>query len=70
MPALDRFSLHGRLALVTGASRGIGQALAVGLAQAGADVIAVARTRSGLEDTAAAISGAGRLVQLLRLRRI
>ncbi|MEM8664458.1 MAG: SDR family oxidoreductase [Pseudomonadota bacterium] len=57
---LDRFDLTGRLALVTGASRGIGQALAVGLARAGADVIVTARTEAGLEDTAEAIAAAGR----------
>jgi 2-dehydro-3-deoxy-D-gluconate 5-dehydrogenase len=42
---LDLFKLDGRAALVTGASRGIGQALAYGLAQAGADIACV--TRSG-----------------------
>ncbi len=42
--------LAGRIALVTGASRGIGYALALGLAQAGAHVIATARTQAGLEE--------------------
>lgn len=56
----DRFSLAGRLALVTGASRGIGQALAVGLAEAGADIVAVARSEGGLAQTAAAVEAAGR----------
>lgn len=41
--------LAGRIAVVTGASRGIGYAAAVGLADAGAHVIAVARTQGGLE---------------------
>ncbi len=44
------FNLEGRIALVTGASRGIGYFLAKRLAKAGAHVIAVARTQGGLEE--------------------
>ena len=41
------FSLQNRVAIVTGASRGIGQAIAAGLSQAGARVIGISRTGSG-----------------------
>ena len=51
--------LKGRIALVTGASRGIGYHLAKGLAAAGAHVIAVARTQGGLEELDDDIRAAG-----------
>jgi NAD(P)-dependent dehydrogenase (short-subunit alcohol dehydrogenase family) len=53
---LDRFSLSGKRALVTGASRGIGQALAVVLAEAGADVAVTARDAGSLAETTARIA--------------
>jgi gluconate 5-dehydrogenase len=55
-----QFSLVGRRALVTGASRGIGRACAIGLAGAGADVALVARDRAALEQVAAEIRSLGR----------
>lgn len=44
---LDAFRLDGRVALVTGASQGLGQAIALGLAEAGADIIGVDRSETG-----------------------
>ena len=54
------FSLEGHHALVAGASRGIGRACAIGLAQAGADVALVARTEHALREAAAEVEAAGR----------
>nr|WP_321526285.1 glucose 1-dehydrogenase [uncultured Cohaesibacter sp.] len=62
-PFFGRFSLAGRKAIVTGASRGIGQALAVGLAEAGADLVITARQQASLKETADRIAATGRSVQ-------
>ena len=53
------FDLSGRVALVTGGSRGIGRAIALGLAQHGAKVAITARTREQLEATAGELDAAG-----------
>jgi NAD(P)-dependent dehydrogenase (short-subunit alcohol dehydrogenase family) len=55
----DAFSLEDRVAVVTGGSRGIGEEIAVGMADAGADVAPVARTEEALEATAERIEATG-----------
>lgn len=59
MPLAD-FSLAGKVAIVTGGSRGIGRAIAVGLAEAGADVCLAARKPESLEEAVAAVQATGR----------
>ena len=60
VPVLDRFRLTDQVAVVTGAGKGIGAAIAQSLAEAGADVALVARTASDLEGVAATVRAAGR----------
>ncbi len=62
-----RFDLSGQLALVTGASRGIGAALALGLAEAGADIVLAARSRAALGETAARVQAIGRRAAVIEL---
>jgi NAD(P)-dependent dehydrogenase (short-subunit alcohol dehydrogenase family) len=52
--------LDGRVCLVTGASRGLGRAIAIALAEAGADVVVTARSAAALKEAAATIEGYGR----------
>lgn len=60
MSVLDRFSLDGKVAVVTGASSGLGVAFAIGLAEAGADVAVCARRADRLEQTRASVEALGR----------
>ncbi len=58
----DRFSMSGQVAVVSGASRGIGAAIAIALAEAGADVAIGARDAEALAEVATTIEGVGRRV--------
>ena len=60
MSLLDRFRLDGKVAIVTGASRGIGAAIAAAFAEVGADVVIAARSKDTLAEVTATIEGFGR----------
>ena len=59
LPTLPSFRLDGRRALITGAGRGIGRAVAAGFAEAGAQVTLCARTAAEIEELAEALRGRG-----------
>ena len=55
MALLDAFKLNGKVAIVTGASRGIGARIATALAEVGADVVMGARSEEAMAEVAAKI---------------
>ena len=57
---LDDLKLDGRVAVITGEGRGLGRAMSIKFAQAGADIVAASRTRAQLEETAAEVGKTGR----------
>ena len=57
---VSRFSLSGEVVVVTGGSRGIGRAIAIGLAEAGADVVIASRTRTDLDQVVEEVRARGR----------
>jgi 2-dehydro-3-deoxy-D-gluconate 5-dehydrogenase len=61
----SQFSLTGKKALVTGASKGIGASIAIAMAQAGADVVLVGRSQDSLSATRTAIENLGRTTETL-----
>jgi 2-dehydro-3-deoxy-D-gluconate 5-dehydrogenase len=57
---LNRFSLQGKTAFVTGASRGLGRAIAIGFASAGADVVCTSSLQNGCDETVSLIRELGK----------
>ena len=56
---LDRFRLTGKVAIVTGAGKGIGRGIALGFAEAGADIVCAARTQADIEAVADEVRALG-----------
>src|SRR5689334_6467922 len=62
MSVLDRFRLDGKLALITGGSRGLGREMALALAEAGSDLILIGRDAASLDAAANLVRDRGRQV--------
>jgi gluconate 5-dehydrogenase len=65
MSILDRFRLDGRRALITGASRGLGRAIAQALAEAGSDLVLVGREPAALEQARRELTAVGRRIDVV-----
>ena len=65
MSIYDRFRLDGKVALITGGGRGLGRAMAIAFAEAGADIAISARHQGQLAETARAVAERGRRVHML-----
>ncbi len=63
---LDRFKLTDKIAIVTGAGKGIGRGIALAFAEAGADIVCAARTQEDIEDTAKQVEARGRRALAVR----
>jgi NAD(P)-dependent dehydrogenase (short-subunit alcohol dehydrogenase family) len=66
MTILDRLTLHGKVALVTGGGTGLGQAMALSMADAGADIAVSGRRREPLEETVRLVETKGRRAMLVQ----